>query len=200
MARFGLKYGEASKIVKQARANLGIPQSCAWTEDLEEEACKLCGGESDNSNSGDGGKPAADDSVATANTGESSSTTKVSLNSTSLNVTTKKKKMAPKQHASSEDIGCWTPKESQKGKVSFGSKKVADLQHDTLLEGAEVERNAPKIPIRKSSNNNLEDSGVFDYNGEEDHCYESYEDADMDDAPLPVIRPLRRTDSRTKHA
>ncbi|GKY92421.1 hypothetical protein MPSEU_000212700 [Mayamaea pseudoterrestris] len=205
MSKFGLKYGEASKIVKQARLNLGLPPSCTWTEELEEVSCRLCAGESDNNHVSK--SLVAHDSISTTATSTStidnaSRTTKP--NQPIDNDRTNTPSMQPR--ATSKASECTSRQFVQNGEIFTANKLVADLQHDTLLEGtADQTQSAPKLPVRKSSNSNLEDSGscniddanAVNVNDESDSYSDDDEAADM---PLPVIRPLRRTDDRTKYA
>ena len=202
MAKFGLKFGEAKTIVKKARETLGISPSCVWTEELEEEACRLCGGENDHGNLYGRVGAGAQDSVSTAATSASTTAPPSSKTSSASSTMAFKKPIAPPQQKdSSENIGCWSPTGSPKGRRSIGSKHVADLQHETFLEGANIKQEAPKIPVRRHSNQNLNDNDA-DASGSEEDDSGSYFNDDEEDAnmPLPVIRPLRRTDSRSKHA
>ena len=44
MNRFGMIYADAKKVTARARENLGLKPSCEWTQELEDECMRLCGG------------------------------------------------------------------------------------------------------------------------------------------------------------
>jgi hypothetical protein len=218
MARFGLKYGEACKIVKEARVNLGLPSSCAWTEELEKESCRLCEGdkEDDNNTTTTKSKLVAHDSISTVTTSGSTTTSPPPATSCVTISTSQPQAVASPKNKNtsqtqiytivSENTASQAPKSSQKAAKTFTSNKlVTDLQNDTLLEGATIKQKAPKLPIRQSSDTRLEDTGCLEYDSAVEECDDgddsaSYSDDECANIPLPVIRPLRRTDSRTKHA
>jgi hypothetical protein len=208
MAKFGLKFTDANKIVTLARSNLGLSTSVAWTEELEAEAFRLCSGESDSNNnnnqtnsdpsaSASNNKTAA--SISSSVSTLTASTTSASTSTSPSRATTKKKTIVkqPQQVSEESSLG------RSPTKVRGGCKMVTDMQHDTLLEGVSPKRmDPPKLPVRRDSNGDLDDSsgGPLNCNNDKDDGDSSSDSSDSDgDRRMPQIRPLRRTDSRSRH-